>query len=103
MENEQEWNERLQQANARIMEEATRNHTMKQEAADKLIEAQHILAAPFVDEGEPLGNMPDDMNEYIKQLQKMIRQLKHSKEEVQLLGQDVDEFHIDLPDWMILI
>jgi hypothetical protein len=93
-------NERIQQLNARMLEAATRNHTIKQEAASKLIEAQRILTAPFVDEGEPLGNTPEDINECIKQLQKMIRQLKSSVEEVQLLGQSVDTFRIELPSWI---
>ena len=94
---EQEWNEQIKQQNTKAIAEAERIHNLKRTALKQVLVAQKTLVDAFRDEGEP-GDMPEDLNDIVKRLGKIVRELD-SKERIELLGQAVDEFRVEVPVW----
>jgi len=95
--NDTKWNEQIRQHNTNVIAEAQRIHELKQTALQQVIEANRTLVNAFRDEGE-LRDMPEDLMAITSQLGKVIRELD-TKEQVELLGQDVEEFRVELPAW----
>lgn len=94
---DQEWNEQIKQQNVNAIAKAERLHILKQAVLKQVLAAQKTLVDAFRDEGEP-GDMPADLNDIVKRLSKIVRELD-TKEHVELLGQDVEEFRIAVPEW----
>ena len=97
--NDQEWNERIIQQNNEMIAEAERNHRIKQELKRNLIAALWTVNAEFPLTDDGLRDMPDQISDAFVATQRIIRQLGVA-ENVTLLGQDVDEFRVQLPGYI---
>lgn len=102
-EQQKEWNVELKQHNERLMAAAEKNHRVKQELKDRLEEAVRAAVDAYPNEDGVHVGIPSNTNKAIMDLLRIIRMLERAKERVELSGQAVDEFHIDLPDWAELV
>lgn len=97
--NDQEWNEDLKQHNAKLMAAAENNHRIKQDLKKNLEDAVRTAVDAYPNEDGVHVGMPSETSEQIMNILRVIRTLDRSKEKVELSGQAVDQFKIDLPDW----
>ncbi len=96
---DQEWDDEIMRQNAALIAEAEKSHSIKMHVAEKFQECARWIAEQYPVADDGTRPMSPSVGELFTQLRIMGRELRASKEQVALLGQAVEKFQIELPDW----
>lgn len=97
---DEEWDNLVHQQNAAMIAEAEKCHRIKQTLKQKLIEARQVIINEFPMDDDGIRRLPDSIDTFDTKIFMLIRELDKSKEKIGLLGQDVEEFRVQLPPYI---